>query len=66
MEKKAPPSQEQWAKLRRGMSPAKVRHILGEPESTEKFSSGAFNWHYPNGGVVWFNEYGRVEDWRSP
>ena len=52
-----------WRKLEKGMPPAQVTSILGEPTSV---NSGSFTfWHYQSGGKVDFLD-GVVYGWDEP
>ena len=52
-----------WRKLEKGMPPAQVTSILGEPTSV---NSGPFTfWHYQSGGKVDFYD-GVVYGWDEP
>jgi hypothetical protein len=55
-----------WRKLARGMSPDRVREILGEPGKIDEGSALTFwYWGYPAGGEVRFSS-GKVEGWSEP
>lgn len=57
-----------WRQLRRGLSKADVRALLGEPTKVQEFSFGTW-WHYGNeftGGKVDFTPAGLVEGWTEP
>jgi hypothetical protein len=58
---------ENWRSLRRGMSEADVRSILGEPHKVNVMSSMGV-WYYdpPVGGNVHFDGGGKVEGWSEP
>jgi hypothetical protein len=52
-----------WRKLEKGMNPAAVRKILGEPE---RIMGGVFTeWYYPEHGSVTFHDDG-VYRWAEP
>lgn len=51
-----------WKKLERGMKPAQVREILGEPIKIESGSS--IKWHYGNDATVEFDDEG-VNEWQE-
>jgi outer membrane protein assembly factor BamE (lipoprotein component of BamABCDE complex) len=55
-----------WEDLRVGMTESQVRRELGRPERVTEYRSGAENWFYSDGGVVYFNSRDRVADWRYP
>ena len=52
-----------WRKLEKGMPPAQVTSILGEPPSVN--SGGFTHWHYQSGGEVTFID-GVVYGWNEP
>jgi hypothetical protein len=55
-----------WRKLKKGMSKAKVKQLLGSPGKISTHSYGTI-WYYPDvlGGSVNF-ENGRVDGWSEP
>ena len=52
-----------WRKLATGMSPGKVRMILGEPQRID--GGTVAHWYYEHGGQVTFINDG-VTGWREP
>ena len=56
-----------WRRLRKGMTQAEVKSILGEPGKIDAGSVISF-WYYPDilGGNVTFDGSERVEGWREP
>ena len=44
-----------WRRLQRGMSPAQVRRLLGEPERVFVLANQT-HWYYSQGSVVFVNE----------
>jgi len=56
-------SKENWRKLKTGILPEDVRHLLGEPE---KINGGDIStWYYSNSGSVHFYQ-GKVDRWSEP
>jgi outer membrane protein assembly factor BamE (lipoprotein component of BamABCDE complex) len=52
-----------WRKIEKGMTPATVRKLLGEPERIQ--GGGFTRWYYPDQGNVIFYE-GGVDGWSEP
>jgi len=54
-----------WRQLRKGMTEAEVRKLLGEPKHIGNY--GAFiNWDIQGGGSVTFSSDGQVTSWFEP
>lgn len=57
-------SKANWRKLKRGMTEAAVRALLGEPE---RIDGGSFTyWRYPRRGEVTFWRGAGVDNWTEP
>lgn len=54
--------------MRRGLSKAQVRSLLGEPTKVSTFEYGVDWWYYgyPTGGKVEFDDQGTVTSWSEP
>jgi len=55
---------EDWAKLRRNMSKASVRVLLGDPQGVT--GSGQEVWTFPFNGKATFGYDGKLESWQVP
>lgn len=66
MEKRLCCDESNWDRLRAGMPSRKVITLLGQPDEVKRYHSGNSIWYYPYGGVVYFDEDGRVSHWKRP
>ena len=57
-----------WRKLKRGMTNAQVRNLLGEPLDIDVYTMYSTNWYYTkssyNSKLTFF--FGKLESWKEP
>src|SRR5262245_46685784 len=57
---------ENWRALKRGMTQAEVRGLLGEPHRVDAGSVTSWYYDYPIGGDLLFAGDGRLHGWSEP
>jgi outer membrane protein assembly factor BamE (lipoprotein component of BamABCDE complex) len=60
--------QENWRSLKRGMTEADVKGLLGEPHRVNALGATLTLWYYnpPRGGEVTFGRDSRLDGWSEP